>query len=201
MKKGIIWLIVILLLGFFIFRAFGMYNNLVEYYENVKLEWSEVESQYQRRLDLIPNLVEVVKGYAEVEESILVQVTEARARGMSGMQVASDQAKGGQVDVAAFQTSQRGVGRAMGGMFGYAEKYPDLKSNEGFNKLQDQLEGTENRINKARDDFNETATVYNKYRRKFPANVYAGMFGFEEWDLFSADNEAADAPEVNFGDN
>jgi len=198
MKKVII-IIVLVLLVLLTWRGFSMYNNLVDYDEDVKLEWAEVESQYQRRLDLIPNLVEIVRGYAQVEKDILVQVTEARAKGMSGMATAQTQAKDGQVDVAAFQTSQRGVGRAMGGMFGYAEKYPELKSNIGFQKLQDQLEGTENRINKARDDFNEVATTYNKYQRKFPANIYASMFGFETWDLFSSDDEASDAPKIDMG--
>ena len=198
MKKiGLI--VALVLVALLVWRGFSMYNNLVYHDEDVKQEWGEVESQYQRRLDLIPNLVEVVRGYAQVEKDILVQVTEARAKGMSGMSTASAQAKDGQVDVAAFQTSQRGVGRAMGGMFGYSEKYPELKSNIGFQKLQDQLEGTENRINKVRDDFNEVATVYNKYRRKFPANIYAGMFGFDEWDLFSSDPEAADAPDIDMG--
>ena len=200
MKKS--WIVIIVLIVLLVLlgiMAKPAYNKLVKMDKDVSREWAEVETQYQRRLDLIPNLVEIVRGYAQVEKDILVQVTEARAKGMSGMATASAQAKEGQVDVAAFQTSQRGVGRAMGGMFGYAEKYPELKSNIGFQKLQDQLEGTENRISKARDDFNEIATDYNTYREQFPGIMYAGMFGFEEWDLFSSDSEASSAPKIDMG--
>ena len=190
--------VVLVVLALFGMNGCSSYNKFVNYDEDVKKQWANVESQYQRRLDLIPNLVEIVKGYAEVEESILVQVTEARAKGMSGMSAARDQNESGQVDIAAFQASQRGVGRAIGGMFGYAERYPELKSNIGFQKLQDQLEGTENRINKARDDYNEVATNYNKFQRKFPKNIYASIFGFETWNLFEAEENASDAPKIDF---
>ena len=199
MKKFLIPIVILVLLGLMIFQGIGVYNGLVEDDENVNNEWAQVQSQYQRRLDLIPNLVEVVKGYADVEERILIGVTEARAKGMSGMMAAQQQAESGEgVDIAAFQRSQRPVSRALGGLFGYAENYPELKSSTLFSDLQAQLEGTENRISVARDEFNEIATVYNKKVRKFPANFYASILGFDERDLFEADEEAADAPEVDF---
>lgn len=205
MKKSIIWIIVLVLLIFLVVRAGFMYNNLVEYEETVNEKWGMVQTEYQARNDKLPNLVEIVRGYAQVEKDILVQVTQARAEGMAGTAGTNDNsapptAEGeANIDVAAFQTRQRGYGRAMSGMFGYAEKYPELKSNQGFNKLQDQLEGIENRISKARTDFNEEATTYNKYRRMFPANLYASAMGFDRIELFSASDKAQNAPEIDMG--
>ncbi len=207
MKKSIIWIVVFGLLLLLLVRAGFMYNNLVEYEESVNEKWGMVQTEYQARNDKLPNLVEIVRGYAQVEKDILVQVTQARAEGMAGTAGMNDannsappKAEGEpNIDVAAFQTRQRGYGRAMSGMFGYAEKYPELKSNQGFNKLQDQLEGIENRISKARTDFNEVATEYNKYRRKFPASIYASAMGFDRIDLFSASDQAQNAPEIDMG--
>ncbi|MEM7163404.1 MAG: LemA family protein [Bacteroidota bacterium] len=208
MKKSIIGIVVLVLVVFTLIRGVSMYNKLVEHEETVNEKWGIVQAEYQARNDKLPNLVEIVRGYAQVEKDILVQVTQARAEGMAGtagldkiQSSGPPKAESGEVniDVAAFQSRQRGYGRAMSGMFGYAEKYPELKSNQGFNKLQDQLEGIENRISKARTDFNEEATVYNKVRRKFPANLYAATLGFDRIDLFEGSEEAQDAPEIDMG--
>lgn len=183
----------LLILGYFMFS--GPYNEMVNENENVKGAWAQVEDQYQRRHDLIGNLVETVKGYADKEESILVQVTQARAAAMAAMQSTTSD---GQPDIAAIQQTQSKLSGAMRGMFGYTENYPDLKSSQLFSDLQAQLEGTENRISTARSRFNDTVQVYNKLILGFPNNFIAGMFGFKERDYFKSVDGANTAPEVKF---
>jgi LemA protein len=188
-------LIVIVLGGLAFFALKGPYNNMVDLDETVNGSWSQVEDQYQRRHDLIGNLVETVKGYADKEESILVQVTEARAAAMAAMQQTGPN---GGPDIAAIQQTQGRLSGAMRGMFGYTENYPDLKSSQLFSDLQAQLEGTENRISTARVRFNDEVQAYNKVVRKFPNNMIAGMFGFDQRDYFESTAGADTAPEVKF---
>lgn len=174
--------------------AASSYNGLVSAEESVDGEWAKVETAYQRRFDLIPNLVETVKGYADFEKSTLIGVTEARAAAMGAMRKAGEDGKLGE-----FQSANQGLGVAMGRFFGYTEQYPDLKANKNFLELQAQLEGTENRIAVARDRFNEGVQTYNKKVKRFPGNLWAGMFGFEEREYFESTSGAEEAPQVNFG--
>ena len=174
------------------------YNKLQEQDEGVKAAWAEVVNQYQRRADLIPNLVEVVKGYAAQEERVLVQVTEARAKATS-IQITPEVLN----DPATFQKFQQAQSQltvALGGLMRAVEAYPDLKSNANFRDLQVQLEGTENRITVARNRYIESVKVFNTTVRSFPTNMTAGMFDFEVKPNFSVDNEAeiAKPPAVNF---
>lgn len=198
MRGLIVTVVVLLVLGALAFFTLkGPYNNMVDMDENVNGAWSQVEDQYQRRHDLIGNLVETVKGYANKEESILVQVTEARAAAMAAMQ---SKGSDGGPDLAAIQQTQGRLSGAMRGMFGYTENYPDLKSSKLFSDLQAQLEGTENRISTARTRFNDETKAFNKVVRKFPNNMIAGMFGFEQREYFEAVEGSEQAPGVDFGE-
>lgn len=172
--------------------AGGSYNGFVNADENVAQAWGNVETEYQRRFDLIDNLVETVKGYADFEKSTLVEVTQARAAAFGAMKSV------GENGVEQFQAAQNRLGVAMRGMLGYSEQYPDLKANKNFLELQAQLEGTENRIAIARERYNEATTTYNKKVRKFPGNLVAGMMGFEKKEVFSSSDGAETAPKVNF---
>jgi len=196
MKGLFITLLVLIGIGILAFFTLkGPYNKMVDMDETVNGSWSQVEDQYQRRHDLIGNLVETVKGYADKEESILVKVTEARAAAMAAMQ---QRGPDGGPDIAAVQQTQGRLSGAMRGMFGYTENYPDLKSSKLFSELQAQLEGTENRLSTARSRFNDEVQAYNKVVRKFPNNMIAGMFGFPERDYFESTEGADTAPEVKF---
>lgn len=175
----------------------GVYNGFVNANENVDGQWAEVETSYQRRFDLIPNLVETVKGYADFEKSTLVEVTQARA---SAMQAMNGVGQGGN-GLQEFERANQGLGVAMGRFFGYTERYPELKANQNFLELQAQLEGTENRIAVARDRYNESVKVYNKKVKTFPGTMFAGLFGFEERDYFESSAGAEDAPQVDFSTN
>lgn len=189
----LIGIVVIAAIAFFTLK--GPYNNMVDLDETVNGEWSQVEDQYQRRHDLIGNLVETVKGYANTEERILVQVTEARAAAMAAMQGTGPD---GGPDIAAITQTQGRLSGAMRGMFGYTENYPELKSSQLFSDLQAQLEGTENRISTARVRFNDSVQAYNKVVRKFPNNMIAGMFDFNEREYFESVEGSETAPEVKF---
>ena len=162
--------------------------------ENVTTAWSQVENQYQRRSDLIPNLVATVKGYAEHESQVFENVTEARAR--ATQMTLSENATPEQL--AAFQAAQGELSQALGRLLALAENYPNLKANENFRDLQAQLEGTENRIAVARNAFNEAAKAYNILIRKFPNNLVAGLFGFGQKAYFEADEGAEKTPMVEF---
>lgn len=171
------------------------YNALVEQEENVDKAWAEVDNQYQRRMDLIPNLVATVQGYVKHEEATLTSVVEARSKASSitlNANELSDEA------LANFQAAQDELSRGLGRLMAVAESYPDLKANENFMALQDQIEGTENRIAVARRNFNEAAQEYNANIRKFPTVIYAGWFGFEKKPYFKAQAGAETAPRVQF---
>ncbi len=196
MKKGYIVLIVIAVIVLSIFFWFkGAYNGMVTMREGVEAQWSNVENQYQRRLDLIPNLVNTVKGYAAHEESTLTEVVEARAKATQ-LRLNLDQ-----LDEATLQQLNQVQGElssALSRLMAVAENYPDLKANQNFLDLQAQLEGTENRIAVERRKFNEVARAYNTSVRQFPRNLVAGMFGFTPKPYFEATAGAESAPKVEF---
>nr|WP_294791888.1 LemA family protein [uncultured Mucilaginibacter sp.] len=171
------------------------YNSMVQLDENVKGKWGAVQTQYQRRADLIPNLVATVKGAADFEKSTLTAVIEARAKATS---VQVDPTKLTPESIQKFQAAQGQLSSALGRLLAVAEAYPQLKANESFMGLQAQLEGTENRITVARKDFNDAVQEYNTKIRKFPANITAKMFGFTEKGYFQAEAGADKAPTVKF---
>lgn len=171
------------------------YNNMVSKQENVESQWGNVENAYQRRADLIPNLVNTVKGYAEHEQETLTKVTEARAK---ATQTTVDVENLTEENIQKFQEAQGELGQALGRLLLIQENYPELKANESFLALQDELAGTENRIAVERNKFNETAQDYNAYIRQFPRVIYAGWFGFKKKGYFKALPEATTAPKVEF---
>lgn len=196
MKKSWIILAVIAVLLLFAYSSVkSSYNNMVSMDEGVTAQWSQVENVYQRRSDLIPNLVNTVKGYADFEQETLTQVIEARAKATS---VNINPDKLDAQSLQNFQNAQSGLSSALSKLMVVVEKYPDLKANQGFLDLQAQLEGTENRITVERMKFNESAQAYNTFIRKFPKNIFAGMFGFEKKAYFEAEQGAEKAPEVQF---
>ena len=187
---GIVALII--LIGGWLMKG---YNGMVNEDENVNLQWGEVENQYQRRLDLIPNLVNVVKGYASHEKETLEGVIEARAK---ATQTTIDPSNMTEEQLANFQKAQDGLSGALNRLMVVVEKYPELKANENFLQLQAQLEGTENRITVTRKSYNDAATIYNKLVRRFPNNMLAGIFGFSVRPQFKAQEGAESAPTVQF---
>jgi LemA protein len=196
LSKGWIALIVVvgiilLLIGWIT----GINNNLVTKEEGVNTAWANVENVYQRRLDLIPNLVNTVKGVANFEQQTLTAVIEARAKATS---VQINPKNLDETSLQKFQDAQNGVSAALGRLMVVVEKYPELKATQNFSELQAQLEGTENRISVERMKFNETAQVYNTYLRKFPNSIFAGMLGFQQKAYFKAAAGADKAPEVQF---
>jgi LemA protein len=164
----------------------GMYNNLIALDEGVKTAWSQVENQLQRRADLIPNYVEVVKGYAKQEKEVLISVTEARAK-VAGAGTVPEKI-----------TANNQLSSALSRLLLVVERYPDLKSNQNFIRLQDELAGTENRIAVERRRYNEAVRIYNVKRRSFPTNIFAKMWGFGKADLFEAPKEAKKVPQIKF---
>lgn len=171
-------------------------NSLVDLDEGVKKSWSQVEVQYQRRADLIPNLVETVKGYAAHERETLQGVIEARSKATA---TTIDPTNLTEESLQAFQNSQNGLSQALSRLMVVVEKYPDLKANENFKELQSQLEGTENRIATARRDFNEVTELYNASVRKFPRSLFASILGFDSRPYFAAQAGSDSAPQVSFG--
>lgn len=195
MKK---WIVVgiIVILAFSLYRFFaGSYNNMVNKEEEVTSQWAQVENVYQRRMDLIPNLVNTVKGYADFEKSTLTAVIEARA---SATQIKVDPKNLTPEALQKFQESQGQLSSALGRLMVVVEQYPNLKANQNFLELQAQLEGTENRIAVERNKFNEVAKAFNQYVRQFPQNMLAGIYGFSAKAYFEADKGANKAPEVKF---
>lgn len=193
MKKGFIVLIIILaVIGIGACSIVGSYNSMVELEEAVETSWAQVENQYQRRFDLIPNLVSTVKGYASHENEVFNNIAEARSK------------LGGQVNIndpealEAYQKNQAQLGSSLGRLLALTESYPELKADKQFLELQDQLEGTENRISTERMRFNDTVKKYNKNIRVFPKNILANMFGFEKYSYFEAEKGANKAPKVEF---
>lgn len=196
MKKGTIILIVVAVAVVAIFlTAKNGYNSMVQMRENVKSQWSNVENQYQRRADLIPNLVNTVKGYAEHESSTFEAVVEARSKATQ-MQVNFDQLD--EQSLQKYNAAQGEISSALGKLLAISESYPDLKANQNFRDLQVQLEGTENRISTERRKFNDEAKSYNSYVMQFPRNIFASMFGFTNMSYFSAEEGAQNVPEVKF---
>ena len=171
------------------------YNSLVEKQQGVDQAWAEVENQYQRRSDLIPNLVNTVKGYSTHEEATLTKVTEARAKATS---ITIDPANLNEETLAKYQAAQNELSGALKSLLAVTEAYPDLKANQNFLNLQAQLEGTENRVTVARKRYTESVQEYNTSIKKFPTVIYAGWFGFKEKPQFKAEAGAEKAPEVKF---
>ena len=189
------WVIIIGILAILVLWVANVYNGFVAAEEEVESAWAQVENQYQRRADLVPNLVATVKGYAAHEQETLQGVVDARAK---ATQITIDPANATPEQLAAFQAAQGELSQALGRLMAVAENYPDLKANENFRDLQAQLEGTENRITIARQMFNETARAYNTKVRRFPNNIIAGIAGFEKKPYFEAEQGAQHAPKVEF---
>jgi len=188
------WIIIVVLIVA-AFMSISKYNTMVGMEESVSEQWANVETQYQRRADLIPNLVSTVKGYAAHEKDVFESVTKARA---SATSVKIDASNLTAENIQQFQAAQGSLNSALGRLLAVAERYPDLKANQNFLELQAQLEGTENRIATERRRFNEQVKIFNTYIRKFPNNMVANMFGFEKQVTFEADEGAEKAPEVTF---
>jgi LemA protein len=189
-KKGymIIGIIVAVIL-LFAAMLIPSYNNFVELEENVDQSYAQIENQLQRRLDLIPNLVNTVKGYASHEKEVIAQISDARAR-LAGANTVEEEA-----------TANAELTGALSRLLVVVENYPNLKADQQFTQLMDELSGTENRISVARKDYNDQVAVYNKKIKRFPGALIAGMTGFDEKEYFTADPKAAEAPEVDFGGN
>lgn len=194
-KKRLGLIITLAIVAVIVIWGVSGYNGLVSMDESVQNKWADVETQYQRRADLIPNLVNTVKGYAAHEKETLEGVVKARSEATS---VKIDPENMTAEQMAHYQKAQNGVSSALSKLLLVVEKYPDLKANQNFLELQSQLEGTENRITVARRDFNGAAKEYNTAIRKFPKNILAGMFGFEKKTYFEAEEGAEKAPEVQF---
>ena len=193
-KSKSFWIIVALAVLLF-FWTKGAYNNLVTQDEGVKTAWSQVENQYQRRADLIPNLVNTVKGYAAHEKNTLEGVMNARAK---ATQTTIDPTNLNEETMKQYQAAQGELSNALSRLMVVVERYPELKANENFRELQVQLEGTENRITVERKRFNEVAQGYNTYVRTFPNNILSGIFGFQTKAYFTAEAGAEKAPQVEF---
>ncbi len=193
----ILLIIVVLLLGFAGCAGCGTYNNLIGQEEAVEEAWGNVQTAYQRRADLIPNLVSTVRAAGDFEQETLQAVTEARARATS-INVSADDLRD-PASLAQFQQAQSQLSGALGRLLVVSENYPQLQATAGFRDLQVQLEGTENRINTARTRYNGSVRQYNTAIRQFPAAIFAGMFGHSRRSPFEAESEAQDAPEVDFG--
>lgn len=194
MKKWIVPIILVVLILF----GIGSYNGLVGKEADAKTAWSNVESAYQRRNDLIGNLVKTVQGAADFEKSTLEAVVNARAKATA---VTIDPSNISPDQLAQFQQAQSGVSSTLSRLLVSVEKYPDLKANQNFLELQSQLEGTENRINVARDRYNDAVNTYDKSSKTFPTVLFAKLFGFKEMARFQAEEGAEKAPEVNFDFN
>lgn len=196
MKK---WLVPVLIIGtivlgiYFLFA--GKYNSAVDKQEQARKAWADVESSYQRRTDLIPSLVNTVRGAADFERSTLTDVIEARSQATS---VNVDAENMTEAQMQQFQQAQSQVSSALSRLLVTVERYPELRATQNFQQLQSQLEGTENRINVARNRYNESVTDYNQFIRRFPNNVIVGMYGFDRMPVYEADEGAEAAPEVEF---
>ena len=192
--KNLTWSVGLIVAGLILlFGGCNTYNSLVNLDEDVENEWGKVQSAYQRRADLIPNLVNTVKGVANFEQTTLTQVVEARAKATS---TTIDPSNITPESLKEFQQAQQGLSSSIGRLLMVSENYPELKASNNFLELQAQLEGTENRIKVARDNFNDVVTTYNKKVRRFPASLFAGIMGFSKRAQFEAADNAQDAPTV-----
>lgn len=195
MKK---WIPIIIILGIVLLVGAWLAkinNQLVPLEENVSAQWANVESSYQRRADLIPNIVNTAKGYAEFEQETLIKVTEARSKATS---IQIDPSNITPAQLQQFQQAQQGLTSALSRLLAVFERYPDLKANENFRELINELERTENRINVERNRFNEQARIFNSEIRLFPTSLVAGMLGFDKKNYFEADEGTEEAPNVEF---
>ncbi|HMT77600.1 MAG: LemA family protein [Saprospiraceae bacterium] len=196
MKRSVVTLIVIAVIALIAYSSFkGAYNSMVTKEESVESAWAQVENVYQRRADLIPNLVNTVKGAANFEKETYTAVTEARSK---ASQITVDPKNLTPEKIQEFQAAQSQLSQALGRLMMVTENYPQLKANQNFLDLQAQLEGTENRITQERRKFNEVVQDFNTYIRKFPNNLMSGMFGFEKKGYFEAEKGSEKAPSVNF---
>ncbi len=196
MNKSLITIIAVIGIGLIlVLWGSSRYNSLVTKEEGVTAAWSQVENVYQRRADLIPNLVNTVKGYADFEQKTLTAVIEARSKATS---TTIDPTNLTEANIQQFQQAQQGLSSALSRLMVVVERYPDLKANQNFMDLQAQLEGTENRIATERRTFNQVAQDYNTQIRRFPSNIFAGLFGFDKKAYFQAETGAEKAPEVQF---
>ncbi|OUR94761.1 LemA family protein [Flavobacteriales bacterium 34_180_T64] len=189
------WMIVIVIVAILFFWGKGFNNSAVDYQADAKTEWADVESAYQRRADLIPNLVATVKGYAEHERETLEGVINARSQATKTTIDASNLTA---ENMAQFQQAQQGLSGALSRLLVTVERYPDLKADQSFLELQSQLEGTENRINVSRDRFNDAVNIYDKHIKRFPGNMFAGMLGFDEMPRYKSAAGSENAPDVEF---
>jgi LemA protein len=194
-KKFLPWIIILGVLAVLAIWGISSYNSIITAEENVSTAWSQVENQYQRRADLIPNLVETVKGYTSHESSTLENVVAARAK---ATQITIDPTNATPEQLVAFQNAQGELSQALGRLMAITENYPDLKANKNFEALQSQLEGTENRITVARNNFNEETRRYNTLIRRFPSNIIANMLGSEKRPYFESAEGSNQAPKVQF---
>jgi LemA protein len=199
MKK---WLIPVLIIGAIVLIAYwmfaGVYNSAVQKEEDAKTAWSQVENAYQRRNDLIPNLVSTVRGAADFERETLSDVIEARSRATS-VNVDADNLNEAQMEQ--FQEAQQQVSSSLSRLLVTVERYPELRATQNFQQLQSQLEGTENRINVERNRYNESVNNYNIYIKQFPNNIITGIYGFDDMPRYTADPGAENAPDVDFDFN
>jgi LemA protein len=196
MKSLLPLAIALIFIGGLAFMSSWRYQNkFVELDEQVNLAFGNLQSDYQRRSDLIPNLVQTVKGAADFEQETLTNLTQARARATS---ISIDPSNATAEQLQQFQEAQSGISQSLGRLLMISENYPSLRASENFKELQVQLEGTENRIKVARNKFNEAVTKYNTAIRKFPGSMFAGIFGFDKKPTFQAEESAQDAPTVNF---
>ncbi|WP_018665113.1 LemA family protein [Heyndrickxia acidiproducens] len=189
MRKSMPWIIIAVILVFFVIGIFSSYNSFVNAEENVSKSYAQVENQLQRRMDLIPNLVNTVKGYASHEKSVISDISNARAQ-LAGAKTPADQAE-----------ANDELTTALNRLMVVVENYPNLKANENFTQLMDELAGTENRLAVARQDYNSEVAAYNKKVKRMPGALIANLFGFHEKEYFKADNNAKEAPKVNFGNS
>ena len=190
MKKMLIPIIIIVaIIAVIAAMLIPSYNGFVQLEEDVNQSYAQIDNQLQRRLDLIPNLVETVKGFANQEQEVIDSVTEARSN-LAGADSVGEQAN-----------ADAELSGALSRLLVVVENYPDLKSNENFQQLSDELAGTENRIAVARQDYNSTVSEFNRKARSFPGNMIAGVFGFDEKEYFEADEDASEVPEVDFGND
>ena len=193
MKRS--WIIALAILGIVLIGGCGSYNGLVSKKNDVDQKWADVQSQHQRRLDLIPNLVKIVKGYADFEKSTLQAVVEARSKATS-INVTADNLD--EATIAKINAQMGQVNSSLSRLLAVVENYPDLKANQSFLKLQDELAGTENRIATARDNFNEVVKAYNNAAQRFPGVIFAKLFGFNVKPYFESEKGAEKAPSVEF---
>ncbi len=193
--KKLLPIIILAIIGFALYSsAKGFYNTTINLEENIEEKWSNVESAYQRRADLIPNLMKVAERYAEHEQETFVKVIEARSKATS-IQIDPSNITPQQLEQ--FKQAQSGLTSALSRLLAVFERYPELKANENYKEMMNELERTENRIKIERDRFNKEVTPYNKHIRAFPGNILAGIFGFEKKDRFDAAEGADKAPDVN----